>query len=242
MPISCAGMPAVARRMICGGVRTESRELDAPPSARSVAISAPEFPAPTTSTSRPRYGSGIPVLRRVDELAGKPVAAGPVGDPRSAVVARRHDHRLGAQRPVREGEQPAVARRGRSARPRCRSARRAAPPSRSPGDTRSRRRGRPSVRSGAGSACPAGRRAAAACAGAAGRSARARRRRAPALPPARAARGPRAAAARRSPAPPSRRRRSRRSRVSTCGSYHPSRPRTPSNAPCACSSRRNISR
>ncbi|HUZ99766.1 MAG TPA: hypothetical protein VMU74_10435 [Gaiellaceae bacterium] len=59
MPISCAGMPAVARRTICGALRTDSRLRDAPPSATSVAISAPEFPAPTTSTSRPRNGAGL---------------------------------------------------------------------------------------------------------------------------------------------------------------------------------------
>ncbi len=52
-------MPAVARRMICGGVRTDSRARDAPPSATSVAISAPEFPAPTTSTSLPANGVGF---------------------------------------------------------------------------------------------------------------------------------------------------------------------------------------
>ncbi|HEX3055161.1 MAG TPA: hypothetical protein VHP82_03370 [Gaiellaceae bacterium] len=64
MPMSCAGIPAVARRTICGGVRTDRRLEDAPPSATSVAISAPELPAPTTRTSRPRYGSG---LRYCDE-------------------------------------------------------------------------------------------------------------------------------------------------------------------------------
>ena len=70
IPISCAGMPAVARRTICGGVRTESRERTAPPSATSVAISAPELPAPTTSTSRPRNGAGF---RYSDEWISSPV-------------------------------------------------------------------------------------------------------------------------------------------------------------------------
>ena len=79
MPISCAGMPAVARRMICGGVRTESRELDAPPSARSVAISAPEFPAPTTSTSRPRYGCGFRYSDEWTSSPGKPSRPGQSG-------------------------------------------------------------------------------------------------------------------------------------------------------------------
>ena len=39
-----------------GGVRIASRTVAAPPSARSAAISAPELPAPTTSTSRPAKG------------------------------------------------------------------------------------------------------------------------------------------------------------------------------------------
>ncbi len=39
-----------------GGVRTESQTADAPPSATSTAISAPEFPAPTTSTRLPVRG------------------------------------------------------------------------------------------------------------------------------------------------------------------------------------------
>ncbi|HET7571563.1 MAG TPA: hypothetical protein VFJ77_02710 [Gaiellaceae bacterium] len=54
IPIAWAGIPAVVRRTICGGVRTDSQERAAPPSATSVAISAPELPAPTTSTARPR--------------------------------------------------------------------------------------------------------------------------------------------------------------------------------------------
>ncbi|HKT44142.1 MAG TPA: hypothetical protein VJQ85_05025 [Gaiellaceae bacterium] len=69
IPISCAGIPAVARRTICGGVRTDSRLREAPPSATSVAISAPEFPAPTTRTSRPRYGAGF---RYCDEWISSP--------------------------------------------------------------------------------------------------------------------------------------------------------------------------
>ena len=59
MPMSCAGMPAVARRTICGGVRTDRRERLAPPSITSCAISAPELPAPTTRTSRSRNGAGF---------------------------------------------------------------------------------------------------------------------------------------------------------------------------------------
>ena len=93
IPISCAGTPAVARRTICGGVRTERRVRTAPPSATSVAISAPEFPAPTTSTSRPRNGSGFRYSDGVDQLAGEALAPGPVRDERLPVVAGRHDHR-----------------------------------------------------------------------------------------------------------------------------------------------------
>ena len=49
--------------------RTESTTSFAPPSARSTQISAPEFPVPTTSTSRPRYGSA---LRYFDEWISSP--------------------------------------------------------------------------------------------------------------------------------------------------------------------------
>ena len=58
IPSSCVGTPSVSRRTTIGGVRTLSRTRAAPPSARSVAISAPEFPEPTTSTSLPEYGRG----------------------------------------------------------------------------------------------------------------------------------------------------------------------------------------
>src|SRR6476661_1992080 len=45
-------MPSVSRRTMAGAVRTASRTSSAPPSATSTAISAPELPAPTTSTLR----------------------------------------------------------------------------------------------------------------------------------------------------------------------------------------------
>jgi len=58
-PIAWLGIPKRSRRTMSGGVRTEHHTLPAPPSARSTAISAPELPEPTTSTERPRYGSGL---------------------------------------------------------------------------------------------------------------------------------------------------------------------------------------
>src|SRR5438105_4625315 len=55
MPRCCGAMPpGLSRRTMLGGVRIEIQTWPAPLSTRSVAISAPEFPAPTTSTSRPR--------------------------------------------------------------------------------------------------------------------------------------------------------------------------------------------
>ena len=56
MPVACAGQPIRERGRMCGGVRTLSQTLVAPCSARSVAISMPVLPVPTTSTSRPAYG------------------------------------------------------------------------------------------------------------------------------------------------------------------------------------------
>ncbi len=63
MPLRWAGHPAVVRRTMCGTVRTASRTRSAPPPARSAAISAPVFPAPTTRTSFPAYGSGLRYAR-----------------------------------------------------------------------------------------------------------------------------------------------------------------------------------
>ena len=125
MPISCAGMPAVARRTICGGVRTDSRERFAPPSATSCAISAPEFPAPTTSTSRPRNGCGVAILRRVDQLAGE-LRRGPASRERTArrcSPSRRSRRRRAAARARSRGA--SRRRRGRSASRACRCGRRA---------------------------------------------------------------------------------------------------------------------
>ncbi len=209
MPISWAGMPAVARRTICGGVRTDRRDRRAPPSITSCAISAPEFPAPTTSTSRSRNGSGFMYAGRVDELAGEAVAAGPIGNERRAVVARRDDHVLGAQSGLGPSRAASRLRRARSGRRAYPCARRGRAVRRSRGSTRAGRRARPSGRSGAGCAGPAGRRGAAACGAAAGRSADATRRRAPGLPRARAARSRARAEALPSQVRPSRRRRSR---------------------------------
>ncbi len=59
MPVAWAGQPAVERRTMCGAVRTAIRTREAPPSARSAAISAPVLPTPTTRTSRSAYGAGL---------------------------------------------------------------------------------------------------------------------------------------------------------------------------------------
>ena len=180
MPTSCAGIPAVARRMICGGVRTDSRERDAPPSARSVAISAPELPA-TTRTSQPRYGAGLQYRRWTTRRRSRRGRANRGSTARRCSRSRRSPSRR--KRPVREGQRPAV--------PSARSARARAGAHVEPlrlrvvAEIREGRRATPSVVR-AGSAAPAVRRAASACAGAAGRSARATRRPAPARPRARA--------------------------------------------------------
>jgi hypothetical protein len=58
-PFICAGQPAVVRRTMCGGVRIARLTDSAPPSARSVAISAPLLPGPTTSTVFPRNGEAL---------------------------------------------------------------------------------------------------------------------------------------------------------------------------------------
>src|ERR1700736_4685708 len=53
------GVGPMARRTRCGGVRTASQTLRAPSSASCTAMSAAEFPAPTTRTSRPRKGQAL---------------------------------------------------------------------------------------------------------------------------------------------------------------------------------------
>ena len=57
MPSSWLGTPSVSRRTTAGGVRTDRSTALAPERAMSIAISAPELPAPTTSTRCPRYES-----------------------------------------------------------------------------------------------------------------------------------------------------------------------------------------
>jgi hypothetical protein len=59
IPSSWLGTPSVSRRTMLGAVRTARKTSVAPPSIRSTAISAPEFPAPTTRTRRPAYGAGF---------------------------------------------------------------------------------------------------------------------------------------------------------------------------------------
>jgi hypothetical protein len=51
--------PIGLRMMMFGGVRTASRTRAAPSEASSYAISVPEHPGPTTSTSRPRKWSAF---------------------------------------------------------------------------------------------------------------------------------------------------------------------------------------
>ena len=190
MPISCAGMPAVARRTICGGVRTESLEL----LRSAVGDVVRDLGAGVAGADDEHVAAavrlGVPILRRVHELAGEAVEARPVGDERRAVVARRDDDgRRAAARARSRGA--SRRRRGRSASTRvpvrtsspCASRRRRA-------GTRSGRRARPSGRSGAASAAREGPRGGAACAAAAGRSARATPRPAPGRLRARAGRSP----------------------------------------------------
>ena len=106
-----------------GGVRTESSTSLAPPSARSTAISAPEFPVPTTRTRRPRYGAALRYSRGVDDLDA--VRAGPVGRRGHVAQTRGDHHAVGAQRAVRRSLPPNRRRPGRCARPRPRCGRRA---------------------------------------------------------------------------------------------------------------------
>lgn len=69
IPRSWVGIPIMSRRTVFGAVRAPMRTRAAPPSARSTAISDPELPVPTTSTSRPAYGAG---LRYSDEWTSGP--------------------------------------------------------------------------------------------------------------------------------------------------------------------------
>ena len=101
IPSACAGMPKRSRRTMFGGVRTDSRTRAAPPSTRSTAISAPEFPVPTTSTSRPRnapdFGTrpsgrargGTPPGRPLDRARHVAVAGRDDGAPGLDVALRR---------------------------------------------------------------------------------------------------------------------------------------------------------
>ena len=61
-----------------GGVRAESQTFSARPSARSYAISMPEQPWPTTSTSLSLERLGVPVIPGVDQLPREAVAPRPV--------------------------------------------------------------------------------------------------------------------------------------------------------------------
>ena len=71
MPVPCAGQPRFERRTMCGAVRMASRTRDAPPSVRSTAISEPVLPAPTTSTSLPRYGAAFRYVEACTSSPGK---------------------------------------------------------------------------------------------------------------------------------------------------------------------------
>ncbi len=55
-PATWARTPSAWRGTTQGGRRTDSHTCRAPPSARSMAMSEPEFPAPTTSTRSPLKG------------------------------------------------------------------------------------------------------------------------------------------------------------------------------------------
>ena len=62
MPISCAGMPAVARRTICGGVRTDSVERFAPPSIDVVRDLRTGVPGADDEHVAAAERLGVPVL------------------------------------------------------------------------------------------------------------------------------------------------------------------------------------
>ena len=57
-PTIWVGTPKAERRTMFGGVRTDIWTV-APTSSSSVAMSAAELPAPTTSTRWPAYGRGL---------------------------------------------------------------------------------------------------------------------------------------------------------------------------------------
>ncbi len=176
MPISCAGIPAVARRTICGGVRTDSRDRaraavgDVVRDLRAGVARADDEDVAAAERRR------VPVLRRVDQLAGEAPRPGQSGTngaplyPVATITARAANGPAAVSSCQRAVVlDPFDAPPVRTSRPCAR---------RSGGSTRAGRRARPSGRSAAGCAGRGGRRGAAACAGAAGRSASATRRRA----------------------------------------------------------------
>ena len=84
--------PGPVRSTMLGGVRADSHTLRAPPSARSCAISMPEQPGPTTSTTLSANGSGVPVFAGVRQLALEQIAPRPVGHDRLRLVPGGDDH------------------------------------------------------------------------------------------------------------------------------------------------------
>ena len=106
MPNSWLGTPAVSRRTIPGGVRTESSTSAAPPSTRSTAISAPELPVPTTSMRRPRYGAALRYAAEwTISTAPAPGQSGVNGTLLDPVAI---DDALGRERAARRSHDPAV--------------------------------------------------------------------------------------------------------------------------------------
>ena len=180
MPSSWLGTPAVSRRTMLGGVRTESNTSLAPPSARSTAISAPELPLPDDEHATAAVGGGIAILGRVDDLAVE--RARPVRHERHVALPRRHHDPLRSDGPLDvRTTQPFACLSTRSTstpvRTSSRDGRRTASDTRRPGHARA------TVRTPAGSRSREGPTASERCAGAACRTGRPRPR------PSRHARG-----------------------------------------------------
>ena len=83
-------MPKSSRVTMSRGVRTATATDAAPCSTRSVAISAPLFPRPTTS-ARTFELTARPIFARVEKTTLELVDAWPGGNARLRIVARRDD-------------------------------------------------------------------------------------------------------------------------------------------------------
>ena len=93
MLVRCTGRPNGSRGTIGGGVRTLIATYAAPLSLRSVAISAPLFPAPTTSTRCAGVRRRVRVRDRMREPARVGLASRPRRNDRLPILSGRdHGH------------------------------------------------------------------------------------------------------------------------------------------------------